>query len=165
MSTEKSDKSVLDPCCGSRMFWFDKNDTRVLFGDKRKEEHTLCDGRSLSISPDIQMDFTNLPFSDKAFKLVVFDPPHLSKAGPTGWQALKYGVLPNDWREYLALGFKECFRVLDDNGVLIFKWNEERIKLKDILPLAPYKPLFGHTTSQNGKTHWFTFMKPEAAKV
>lgn len=26
---------VLDPACGGRMFWFDKSDSRVLFGDIR----------------------------------------------------------------------------------------------------------------------------------
>ena len=28
-------KKVLDVCCGSRMFWFDTNDARALFCDKR----------------------------------------------------------------------------------------------------------------------------------
>ena len=28
---------VLDACCGSRMFWFDKQDDRALFVDKRRE--------------------------------------------------------------------------------------------------------------------------------
>lgn len=32
---------VLDACCGSRMFWFDKADRRALFIDKRRE--TLID--------------------------------------------------------------------------------------------------------------------------
>lgn len=31
-------KPVLDPCCGSRMMWFDKNDSRAVFGDQRIEE-------------------------------------------------------------------------------------------------------------------------------
>lgn len=26
---------VLDPACGGRMFWFDKSDSRVLFGNKQ----------------------------------------------------------------------------------------------------------------------------------
>jgi len=39
--------TILDMCCGSRMFWFDKNDDRAIFSDIRKEEHTLCDGRRL----------------------------------------------------------------------------------------------------------------------
>ncbi|EJL0135021.1 TPA: SAM-dependent methyltransferase, partial [Escherichia coli] len=39
--------TILDMSCGSRMFWFDKNDDRAIFSDIRKEEHTLCDGRRL----------------------------------------------------------------------------------------------------------------------
>lgn len=49
---------VLDPCCGSRMFWFDKSNPDVVFGDIRRERHTLCDGRSLVVNPDVVMDFT-----------------------------------------------------------------------------------------------------------
>lgn len=67
--------TVLDPCCGSRMFWFDKEDQRVLFGDIREESHILCDGRVLNIEPNVRMDFTALPFPDDTFNLVVFDPP------------------------------------------------------------------------------------------
>ena len=38
------DKIILDVCCGSRMFWFDKNNPAALFVDIRNEEHILCDG-------------------------------------------------------------------------------------------------------------------------
>ena len=31
----KNDKLRLDACCGSRMFWFDKQNPNVLFVDKR----------------------------------------------------------------------------------------------------------------------------------
>ena len=34
-------KIILDACCGSRMFWFDKENPLVLFADIRDEEHTL----------------------------------------------------------------------------------------------------------------------------
>lgn len=34
-------KRVLDPCCGSRMFWFDKNNPDVEFCDIREFEDTL----------------------------------------------------------------------------------------------------------------------------
>lgn len=36
---------ILDMCCGSRMFWFDKQDERAVFSDIRAEQHELCDGR------------------------------------------------------------------------------------------------------------------------
>jgi SAM-dependent methyltransferase len=154
---------VLDPCCGSRMFWFDKGNPDAVFGDIRHESHTLCDGRKLVIKPDMLMDFTALPFPDERFSLVVFDPPHLDNAGPNGWQGLKYGRLPKEWRYMLSEGFAECFRVLDPNGVLIFKWNETRIKTSEVLALTPHSPLLGHQTGKGQKTHWYVFMKPRVA--
>lgn len=40
-------KPILDACCGGKMFYFDKNDERVLFQDIRKVSTHLCDGRLL----------------------------------------------------------------------------------------------------------------------
>lgn len=162
MSTQPDwheEQPVLDPCCGSRMFWFDKNDQRALFGDIRDESHTLCDGRALEIKPDMLMDFRSLPFDDGRFRLVVFDPPHLVNAGNKSWLALKYGRLGQDWQTDIRAGFAECFRVLAPHGVLVFKWAEDQIKVRDLLALTPHKPLFGHKSGRNSKTHWITFMK------
>lgn len=64
--------TVLDPASGSRMFYFDKEDDRVLYGDIRDESHTLVDGRALEIHPDVQMDFRDLPFPDGIFRVVIF---------------------------------------------------------------------------------------------
>jgi hypothetical protein len=150
---------ILDPCSGSRMFWFDPNNQGVLFGDIRSEQHTLCDGRALNINPDINMDFRSMPFSDGSFKLVVFDPPHLRKAGLKSWLGLKYGILGDDWEEDLRAGFSECFRVLEPEGILIFKWNETQIPVRRILALTDNKPLFGHKSGKRSDTHWITFMK------
>lgn len=155
-------KAILDPCCGSRMFWFDRNNPNVVFGDIRKEQLELCDGRSLVIEPDVMVDFRNMPFSDEQFTLVVFDPPHLIKAGKKSWLAAKYGKLSENWRDDIKKGFSECFRVLANGGVLIFKWNETQIKVSDILELTEQKPLFGHISGKRANTHWITFMKSEA---
>jgi hypothetical protein len=155
---------ILDPCCGSRMFWFDKKNQAALFGDIRDEEHILCDGRSLNITPDVLMDFRKMEFPDNSFRLVVFDPPHLRSAGPRSWLRAKYGMLSDDWREDLREGFSECFRVLKEEGVLIFKWNETQIKVSEILALTDHKPLFGHLSGKAANTHWMTFMKPAATE-
>jgi len=149
-------KKVLDVCCGSRMFWFNKQNEDVVFMDKRKLEDTLCDGRKLIVKPDVIGDFRNMPFDDETFYMVVFDPPHLLKAGENSWLAKKYGKLATSWRTDIKKGFEECMRVLKPNGTLIFKWNEEQIKLNEILKLTEYKPLFGNKRS---KTHWIVFMK------
>lgn len=57
-------KKILDACCGSRMMWFDRQNENTIYADKRTETHMLCDGRSLEINPDIEMDFRNMPFND-----------------------------------------------------------------------------------------------------
>lgn len=156
-------KPILDVACGGKMFYFDKNDHRVLFCDNRSTEVILCDGRKFSVSPDVQADFTALPFDDGMFKVVVFDPPHLTRKAkqdaPTGWQHIKYGSLNSDWSETLSKGFAECFRVLSSGGVLIFKWNETNIPLKDVLKCTSEKPVFGHKSGKRSNTHWLCFYK------
>ena len=160
-------KPVLDPCCGSRMMYADKNNPNVLFGDIRSESITVTDRsngkqdgtRTIHIEPDTIMDFRALPFSDGAFKLVSFDPPHLVKAGPKSWLAAKYGKLSDNWRDDIAKGFSECLRVLEPHGVLVFKWNETQVKVREVLELAPISPLFGHISGRKGLTHWLVFIK------
>ena len=149
-------KKILEACCGSRMFWFDRENSDVIFADNREIKTTLCDDRRLLIKPDIKMDFRDMPYKDNSFKVVVFDPPHLIHAGTGSWLAKKYGILPNDWKTYLKAGFDECMRVLEPEGVLVFKWNEDQIKLNDVLKEFGKKPLLG---DQRGKTRWILFMK------
>lgn len=157
---------VLDACCGSRMFWFDRQHPDALFIDNRAERHSLTDkssrggARELIIAPDMVADFTALPFPDAQFALVAFDPPHLVGNGKTGWLAKKYGKLGADWRDDLRAGFAECFRVLRPNGVLVFKWNEHEIPVSAVLALTPVQPLFGNRCGKNAKSHWLVFMKP-----
>lgn len=153
------EKKILDVCCGSRMFWFNKNNPNVIFNDIRRESHSLCDGRTLDINPDTTMDFRKLDFENNSFKLVVFDPPHLEKLGKNSWMAKKYGRLENGWKNDLERGFNECWRVLENNGILIFKWSEGDVSVKEVLKLFNKETLFGHTTGRSGKTKWMCFMK------
>lgn len=134
-------KRIIDVCCGGKMFWFDKNNPDVQFCDKRKiERHEFYPNRYFEVNPDTVCDFTNLPFSDGSFHLVVFDPPHLTRAGKRSYMALKYGRLEGDWKGMIRKGFSECMRVLAENGVLIFKWSEVQIQLREILPLFESPP-------------------------
>lgn len=171
-------QTILDVCCGGKMFYFDKEDPRVLFQDIRDLKTTLCDSRRFEINPDVIGDFRNMVYEDNTFRLVVFDPPHLLRnigkskyadiygslnpnARPSGWQMIKYGALGNsDWRTTLQLGFQECFRVLQPGGFLIFKWNETDIPVSKILELTPIKPILGHKSGKRANTHWILFMKP-----
>lgn len=158
---------VLDPCCGSRMMWFDKSNPHAMFGDRRSEIIVVTDRthhkdgtRTLKIEPDALMDFRALPFPDGRFSLIAFDPPHLVRAGPKSWLAAKYGKLSEDWRDDLRQGFAECWRVLAPEGTLVLKWNETQVKLAEVLPLAPVAPLFGQVSGRSGMTHWLVFYKP-----
>lgn len=159
--------NCVDVCCGSRMFHFDRQNPDVVFCDNRAETHELADrsssggSRSLVITPDVQCDFTALPFADEQFACVVFDPPHLIKNGKSGWLAKKYGVLRGEWRDDLRAGFSECFRVLRPLGTLVFKWSEHDIPVSQILALTPEKPLVGNRCGKTAKSHWIVFMKPE----
>lgn len=85
---------ALDVACGARSFYFDKDDERVLKCDAHPRHLTLCDGRTLDVSPDIVADFRELPYPDKSFS--------------------------------------ECLRVLKPCGVLVFKWYEYHIPLKEL---------------------------------
>lgn len=72
-------KTILDACCGGRTFWFDKENPNVLFIDKYPRDKGCVEARpNFECKPDQVMDFTQLEFLDKTFKMVVFDPPHLS---------------------------------------------------------------------------------------
>lgn len=143
--------------------WFDRDNSRCLFFDKRKEIHEMKHNDSprspIVIDPNIQGDFTVLPFRDGVFSLVVFDPPHVIRQEARGNVTKFYGVLNGEWREMIRSGFSECFRVLATGGVMIFKWTETQIPLREILTLTPEKPLFGHKSGAKARTHWCTFMK------
>ncbi|MBM6742103.1 class I SAM-dependent methyltransferase [Enterococcus gallinarum] len=147
---------ILDACCGSRMFWFDKQNPNVTFMDIRQEYDELETGHVVDVNPDIVGDFRDMPFEADTFDMVVFDPPHLIHAGDYSWLAKKYGKLDELWPEDIRQGFAECMRVLKPNGSLIFKWNEDQISLQEVLAAIGEQPLFGNKRS---KTHWLVFMK------
>ncbi len=131
-----------------------------MFADIRNEQYTLCDGRNLHINPDIIADFRALPFPDNSFAQVVFDPPHLERAGENGWMRKKYGALnKKTWRDDLRGGFSEAFRVMRPHGTLIFKWNEAQIPVSQVIVLTDQKPTVWQRTGKGDKTHLILFLK------
>ena len=132
---------ILDACCGSKMMHYDKANPLVHFNDARSETIVVPDRthrpdgtRTITIAPDTQYDFCNLPFPDDSFNLVIFDPPHLIRAGKTSWLAAKYGTLQPDWQAQIKAGLRECWRVL-----------------------AP--PLFGNRGTSKNLAVWTVFFK------
>lgn len=155
-------KIILDVCCVGRTFWFDKNHPNAIYIDKYPRPKGIVKERpNWSCEPDKVMDFTKLKFKNNSFKMVVFDPPHLKTLGKNSYMAKKYGRLEDGWEEMLSKGFDECWRVLDNYGTLIFKWNESEVTVTEILKLFKKKPLLGHPSGKNGKTRWMVFMKIE----
>ena len=54
MEAMKTDKLILDACCGGRMFWFDKHHPDTMYVDIRKRDKGLCPERpEFCIKPDI----------------------------------------------------------------------------------------------------------------
>lgn len=151
---------ILDACCGSRMFWYERNEPHTTYMDIRKEIIHYKDRqleRIAEINPDVIGDFRNMPFPDATFDLVIFDPPHLIKTGKKSWLAKKYGTLDlMSWKSDIQQGFSECLRVLNQNGVLLFKWNEDQIPFKEVLKVIPKQPILGDKKS---KTKWSVFIK------
>ena len=153
-------RPVLDVCCGGKLFYYEPDSPIVTFMDKRQGEFNVGEGREIKISPTMLGDFTSRPWMDggrfSGFSLVVFDPPHLIKAGPRSFMRAKYGVLGKDWKEKLSKGFSECFRVMRQDGVLVFKWSTSAIPIEEALLCSPYKPLLG---DKRGHTRWTIFIK------
>jgi hypothetical protein len=162
-SPETNQKFILDATAGFRMMWFEKEQPNTLYLDQRPE----C-------QPNIVADFRDLKqFPDKRFKLIVFDPPHFIKEDDEATTVMvrRFGMLKREtWQSDLQKGFRELFRILEDKGVLIFKWSNHQVSSHELLKLAGYKPLFyqismsrkrkgSKSGSDEVQTLWFCFMK------
>lgn len=161
------EKKILDVTCGSRSIWFDKKHPLALYCDKRKEHHERDFGKGrggykvCDITPDVQCNFTDLPFDDNSFSLVVFDPPHALNLSDKAWLKNLYGTYNSEeeMMDNIAAGFRECMRVLKPDGVLIFKWADTSVKVANIIKVFGQQPLFGHRSGIKSNTHWLCFMK------
>ena len=153
---------ILDVCCGSKMFWYDKQEPHTTYMDIRKAVYTAIDRgneRKIEINPDIQADWKNIPFDDETFDLVIFDPPHLVRAGKTSWLAKKYGTIDlMTWPNEFHKAFQEIMRVLKPTGTMIFKWNEDQIPIKEVFKAFGQQPILGDMCS---KTKWSVFIKED----
>lgn len=170
MMRKTTDKRILDVTCGNRSIWFQKNEPHTIYCDIREEKWENAFGtalnkngeqkhRHLVIDPDIKCSFTDIPFDDESFNLVVFDPPHIENLSDNSWMRKAYGSLDGDWKTMIRKGFQECMRVLCNGGVLIFKWSDVHISTREIIKVIGEEPLFGHRSGKKMNTHWMCFMK------
>ena len=121
---------ILDACCGSRMFWFDKKEPHTTYMDRREEEFEIHK-KKINVKPDIVADFRDMPFDDETFNLVVFDPPHLLWAGQKSFMRAQYGQLDLlTWRLDLQQGFEA--KAVEFADVL----KMGRTQLQDAVPMT-----------------------------
>lgn len=156
---------ILDSTCGGKTIWFKKSSNiPIIFMDQREvKKGSYIFKPKFEIKPDVIASFTKIPFKDNKFNLVIFDPPFIKRdLKNDSWITMKYGQLfSKNWEEQIELGLKECWRVLKNNGVLIFKWSEIQIKIKQIQHLFPSDPLFGSNCGKQNNTLWLVFYKYE----
>jgi len=156
----KEECDIIDICCWGKMFWFDKNDKRVLFMDNRiLEKWSIKQRQSFEVSPQLICDFRDIPYGDWTFKIVVMDPPHLLKLWDSSWMCKKYWKLNKEWRSDLIMWFNEWMRILEKRWILIFKRNDYDIPLSEIINLFPVKPSIWQRTWKNNRTARLIYMK------
>jgi len=170
---------ILEATAGGRSYWHDKDHPETVFIDMRVERDDKFVVRGYdqnnpdvertgqyTVLPHLQADFRNLPFPDRVFDLVVFDPPHF--VTNNGMEKLsgiikrKYGCLHAEtWPRDIHDAFVELFRVMADHATLTFKFSDVDIGFEEILSVIPQEPLYGTTIkSTTHSTRWITFNKP-----
>ena len=151
---------ILDACCGGKQMWFQKNHPNTIYMDIRQEKQGAIKLQpNWKCKPDVIGDYRYMPFEDNSFKLIAWDIPHKIKKDKSIID-MKYGHLGENWKEDTLRGFNEIMRVLDDYGVLEFKFADISIPIKEVLSIFPIKPLFGTITKKGvNNTYWFCFMK------
>lgn len=161
---------ILDACCGGRMWWWDKAHPLAVYMDNREVALGALSGRpSWGIEPDMIGDFRAMPFTDGAFRLVLFDPPHIVRERPSGTIATQYGALRKESeQDDLRVGLSECWRVLGSGGTLIVKWAGSPDRIQPHFPAAPIVGTRWVGRANGLGTRWFVFYKPlnaDAASV
>jgi hypothetical protein len=109
----RADWATLDPTYGEGTFW-----------KRWRPDHLVgCDLDPTRSPIGRAVDFTELPWDDRSFDAVVFDPPYKLNGTPDEAIDQRYGVhLPTRWQDRMALirrGLEECARVLGDGYLLV----------------------------------------------
>lgn len=181
-----NEKFILDVTAGMRKIWFDKNQENTVFLDKKDDSELLMDYRNtmrainrygignykkrVRTNPTVVGDYAKIEYPNNTFDLIVFDPPHfIKKKQDVHWKFKTWGCLNAEtWQSEIKKATRELLRVLKPHGILIFKWNDTDVSVKEVLTLFPIKPLFGHLGTRRKKknrTYWLCFMKIPEAKT
>lgn len=131
------DWPTLDPTYGEGKWWTQWMPKKLIGSDIDIDKSPV--GASV--------DFTDMPWQDKSFMAVAYDPPYKLNGTPTNEKDAPYGVhvvRTRDQRLSLITdGMTECCRVLADEGFLL-------VKVQDQV--------------NGGKVHWQSDMCSEHAK-
>lgn len=171
---------ILDATAGNRTMWKDKDSENIIYIDMEK---------MLEKKPTIYADNSLTPFRDKSFDTIFYDPPHDygSKMGyhPEYWSEMKryaskhipFAFTYYGWDKYktgealkahIYRAQKEFIRILKDDGLLWFKWNEMVFNIDRILTLFDgwrelMKLYIAHPSHTAGthQTYWVVLCKKQ----
>jgi len=164
---------ILDACCGGKSMYHSLNNQftqdEIVYIDIRKGTFTCPYKGTIAavIKPTILADCKHLPFRDNTFRLIIFDPPHLSTLWKSDLEA-RYGSIDvANFRLMLRAVNEEFYRVLKIQGILLTKTLDRQRRSSYMRPfLSNFKCLLDidyrskgkENTSQN-TTHWHVFIK------
>lgn len=169
---------ILDATAGNKTMWKIKDIDGVIYVDME---------RKLKIKPTLYADNTQTPFCDKTFDTIFYDPPHKwggkdepcpiypSEIKKWKQEHVPFAFTYYGWDKYktriglirhVYMAQKEFHRILKDDGLLWFKWNEVGIEFDKMLAcftdwlmmLELYIADPSHTASQH-QTFWACFAK------
>lgn len=171
---------ILDINAGNQTMWYYKASGRVIHIDMEKK---------LEVKPTIFCDNTQTPFRDGAFTTIYADPPHFFGHHNSLYsipdRATFRKVYPNetgipryygadkyknqlDLLRYIVRLLNECYRILSDDGVLWFKWNETNISVNTLKPLLEkwdillmIKVRLNNPNKTEKQTYWLSMIKKE----
>ncbi len=144
---------ILDMSAGKRNIWFNPRYRDTVFVDIRPE-----------MRPSVVCDTRNLPFPDKTFDFISFDPPHMVH-GTTSTMGKYYGCYSGDEiKAIIRDSSQEAYRVSVEECLLAFKWNDHDVRLDHTLALMEgWEPLFGHqfkrSAGTKSSTYWILLRK------
>jgi len=175
---------ILDATAGNRSIYQYKKSENIIFIDIEKQLWT---------KPTMFADSRKLPFKDKTFHTVIFDPPHDWGGDPFdftmgkflksrqwgrtkpyqftyyGWDKYKHKA---EIIKYIYESQKEFARVTEDTGLLIVKWCEIRFKIERLLTiLTEWRLLIeipvhdpNHTYGES-QTYWLIMEKRKTGQT